>query len=98
MTETPTETPTLTTDEDAPGPVIQRGSLALTLRRLRRDTAAMVALAVIVLVVALAVFAPAFTTLTGHSAIVQFRDSGLSPTQRARELIASNRHDGDEST
>ena len=40
-----TETPTLTADEDAPGPVIQRGSLALTLRRLRRDTAAMVALA-----------------------------------------------------
>ena len=74
-----TEASTPTADEDAPGPVIQRGSLALTLRRLRRDTAAMVALAVIVAVVALAIFAPVFTTLTGHSAIEQFRETGLSP-------------------
>lgn len=72
-------TEALTTDDDAPGPVIQRGSLALTLRRLRRDRAAMVALAVIFLVVALAIFAPVFTTLTGHSPITQFRETGLSP-------------------
>jgi ABC-type proline/glycine betaine transport system ATPase subunit/uncharacterized membrane protein YjfL (UPF0719 family) len=66
-----------TGEED--GAVVQRGSLDLTLRRLTRDRAAMVALAVIVLVVAMAIFAPVFASLTGHSPITQFRDTGLSP-------------------
>ncbi len=61
------------------GVVVQRGSLDLTMRRLAHDRAALVALAVIVLVVAMAIFAPVFASLTDHSPITQFRDTGLSP-------------------
>lgn len=60
--------------------VVQRGSLALTLRRLGRDPAALAALAVILLVLLMAIFAPIFATLTGHSPIEQFREIGLSPS------------------
>lgn len=59
--------------------VVQRGSLELTLRRLRRDGASMIALAVIIAVVLLAIVAPAIATMTGHSPIEQFRDIGLTP-------------------
>ncbi|OEO28119.1 ABC transporter permease [Devosia insulae DS-56] len=59
-------------------PVIQRGSLALTLRRLGRDPAIIAALVFIVLVVLFALSAPWISALTGHSAIEQYRDTGLS--------------------
>lgn len=59
--------------------VVQRGFWELTFRRLLRDRAAVVALAFIVLVVILAIGAPAFELWTGHSPIEQYRDSGLSP-------------------
>ncbi|HEV2507551.1 MAG TPA: ABC transporter permease [Mesorhizobium sp.] len=59
--------------------VVQRGSLELTIRRLRRDGASMIALAVIIAVVLLAILAPAIAMLTGHSPIEQFRDIGLTP-------------------
>ncbi|AOF93793.1 binding--dependent transport system inner membrane component family protein (plasmid) [Sinorhizobium sp. RAC02] len=60
--------------------VVQRGSFELTLRRLRRDTASVMALAVILAIVLLAIAAPLVATMTGHSPIEQFRDTGLSPT------------------
>ena len=59
--------------------VVQRGSFELTWRRLRRDTASMIALAAIVGVVLLAIFAPAIAWLVGHSPIEQFRETGLTP-------------------
>ena len=60
-------------------PVVQRGSLALTLRRLRRDPASMAALCFIVLIVIFALSAPLIAAATGHSAIEQYRETGLSP-------------------
>lgn len=60
-------------------PVVQRGSLALTLRRLARDPAIIAALGFIIVVVLFALAAPWISTLTGHSAIEQYRDTGLSP-------------------
>lgn len=59
--------------------IVQRGSFELTMRRLRRDTASMVALCVIVLIVLLALVAPWIAGITGHSPIEQFRETGLSP-------------------
>ncbi|MFI0849577.1 ABC transporter permease [Mesorhizobium sp. IMUNJ 23232] len=59
--------------------VVQRGSLALTLRRLRRDPASMAALCFIVLIVLFALSAPLIAAATGHSAIEQYRETGLSP-------------------
>lgn len=60
--------------------VVARDSFELTLRRLRRDPAAIAAAVVILAVVALAVLAPLTVSLTGHSAIQQFRETGMSPT------------------
>ncbi|NHA67268.1 ABC transporter permease [Phycicoccus flavus] len=56
-----------------------RSPWALAWQRLRRDRVAMVSLAVIVLVVLLAVFAPVVAALTGHGPDQQFRQDGLSP-------------------
>lgn len=76
MTDT---SPDRETEEPASG-VVARDSLDLTLRRLRRDPAAVAAVLVILGVIALAVLAPQIAALTGHSAIEQFRDTGMSPT------------------
>ena len=59
--------------------VVQRGFWELTLRRLLRDHAALVALGFIVLVAVFAIMAPAFEIWTGHSPVEQYRDTGLSP-------------------
>lgn len=59
--------------------VVQRGSLALTIRRLGRDPAIIAALGFIIIVVLFALAAPWISALTGHSAIEQYRDTGLSP-------------------
>jgi peptide/nickel transport system permease protein len=70
----------VTTNETAPqGEVVQRGSFALTVRRLRGDKASMAALCVIFAVIALALAAPWVAAVTGHSPIEQFRETGLSP-------------------
>jgi len=70
----------VTTNETPPqGEVVQRGSFALTVRRLRGDKASMAALCVIFAVVVLAVAAPWVAAVTGHSPIEQFRETGLSP-------------------
>lgn len=63
----------------APVAVVQRGSAALTFRRLRRDPASVIALLFIVLLVLFAVGAPLIASLTGHGPNEQFRDTGLSP-------------------
>lgn len=71
---------TVTTTEKPPQTeVVQRGSFALTVRRLRRDTASMAALCVVLAVIVLAIAAPWVAAMTGHSPIEQFRDTGLSP-------------------
>lgn len=59
--------------------VVQRGSASLTVRRLVRDPASMVAVAGIVLIVVLALAAPLIAQLTGHGPNEQFRDIGLTP-------------------
>ncbi|WP_137150655.1 ABC transporter permease [Devosia sp. FKR38] len=58
--------------------VVQRGALALTLRRLLRDQASMAAVLFIVLLVVFAAAAPLVETWAGHSPIEQFRETGLS--------------------
>ncbi|MDR3472118.1 MAG: ABC transporter permease [Devosia sp.] len=60
--------------------VVQRGSWALTARRMARDPASMIALCFIILVAVFAAMAPQIAMWTGHSAIEQYRDTGMSPT------------------
>ncbi len=62
-----------------PGPVAGRSTLQLALARLRRDKVALVAGIVVLLLVALAIGAPAIAALTGHGRDQQFRTTGLSP-------------------
>src|SRR5689334_1242654 len=56
-----------------------RSPFVLAIRRLRRDKVAMISLAVIVLIVLMAIFAPVFAAITGHPPNEQFRDIGLTP-------------------
>ena len=63
----------------AASPVVQRSSLALTLRRLLRDPASVAAFCFIILTVIFAFSAPLIASATGHSPIEQYRDTGLSP-------------------
>lgn len=78
--------------------VVQRGSLALTFRRLGRDPAIIAALIFIVLVVIFAFSAPWISALTGHTAIAQYRDTGLSemglPVAPNSEFIFGTDHLG----
>jgi ABC-type dipeptide/oligopeptide/nickel transport system permease subunit len=61
-----------------------RTPLRLAIERLRRDHAAMSALVVILLIIAVAVFAPVIAAVTGHGVYQQFRGPqppiGLSPS------------------
>jgi len=61
-----------------------RSPLRLAVERLRRDRASMAALVVILLIVAVAIFAPVFAAITGHGVYQQFRGPqppvGLTPT------------------
>lgn len=56
-----------------------RGPMLLAWQRLRRDTVAMVSLAVIILIILMAIFAPVVAHLTGHPPNTQYRQTGLSP-------------------
>lgn len=56
-----------------------RSPWVLALQRLRRDRVAMISLAVIIVVILIAVFAPVFAGLTGHPPNQQYRDTGLTP-------------------
>jgi peptide/nickel transport system permease protein len=65
---------------EAPAAAIEgRSPLVLAVRRLRRDRVAMISLAVIVLIVLMAIFAPVFAAVTGHPPNEQYRDIGLTP-------------------
>jgi peptide/nickel transport system permease protein len=57
-----------------------RSQWRLVWRRLRRDKAAVASAAVILIIAALALAAPAFAALTGHGPAQQFPDTGLSAT------------------
>ncbi|MGJ8586111.1 MAG: ABC transporter permease [Marinosulfonomonas sp.] len=65
-------------EDDAPQ-VIQRGSAALTMRRLLRDPATLIAFTFIVALTLFAIFAPLTEMWTGHTTIEQYRDIGMSP-------------------
>jgi ABC-type dipeptide/oligopeptide/nickel transport system permease subunit len=56
-----------------------RSPFLLAMRRLRRDKVAMICLAVIVLIVLMAVFAPVVAAITGHPPNEQYRQIGLTP-------------------
>lgn len=56
-----------------------RSPVRLALRRLRRDKVATISLAVILLIVLMAIFAPVFAAVTGHPPNEQYRVSGLTP-------------------
>ncbi|WP_341394503.1 ABC transporter permease [Arthrobacter sp. G119Y2] len=62
-----------------PAPVIQRGSLDLTLRRLRRDKSSLLSGLFILLLILFAVAAPLTDQLTGHEVNQQFRETGMGP-------------------
>jgi peptide/nickel transport system permease protein len=55
-----------------------RSPWLLAWQRLRRDKVAMISLAVIIIIMLVAIFAPLATTLTGHGVNDQFRETGLS--------------------
>lgn len=64
---------------DATKRIEGRGPWLLAWQRLRRDKVAMISLAVIVLILLMAIFAPLATTLTGHPVNEQYRTNGLTP-------------------
>ena len=64
---------------DEPQVIEGRSPFSLALRRLRKDKVAMISLAVIVLIVLMAIFAPVFAAVTGHPPNEQYRDIGLTP-------------------
>jgi peptide/nickel transport system permease protein len=64
---------------EAARPIEGRGPWTLAWQRLRRDRVAMISLAVIVLIIGLAVFAPLVAAVTGHPPNEQYRRTGLSP-------------------
>ncbi len=63
---------------DAPKRIQGRSPWRLAYERLRRDRAAIISLVVIFLIVAMAVFAPLFHTITGHPVNQQYFDTGLT--------------------
>lgn len=65
--------------DGAAGKIEGQSSWQLAYARLKRDRAAMISLAVIVLIILVAIFAPLFTTITGHGVDQQFHTSGLTP-------------------
>ncbi|MET9268264.1 ABC transporter permease [Kribbella sp. NPDC003557] len=64
---------------DEPQVIEGRSPFSLAMRRLRKDKVAMISLAVIVLIVLMAIFAPVFAAVTGHPPNEQYRDIGLTP-------------------
>jgi ABC-type dipeptide/oligopeptide/nickel transport system permease subunit len=68
-------------DDEAPARrgIEGRSPWLLAWERLRRDRVAMISLAVIVLILLMAIFAPLATAVTGHGPNDQYRDIGLTP-------------------
>ncbi|MBB4122066.1 ABC transporter permease [Martelella radicis] len=67
------------TEDDDAGSVVQRGPLELTLRRLARDRASLIAACFIIVLIVFALAAPLVAEITGHTAIEQYRKIGMSP-------------------
>jgi ABC-type dipeptide/oligopeptide/nickel transport system permease subunit len=68
------------TPVDRTDPAIEgRSPWQLAWQRLRRDRVAMVSLALILLIVLLALFAPLVAAVTGHPVNEQYRETGLTP-------------------
>ncbi len=65
---------------DAAAQIEGRSTWQLAWRRLKRDRAALISFAVIVLVVLGAIFAPLLASITGHGVNHQYRATGLSPS------------------
>ncbi len=76
--EGPVEAPEDVPTGGPPGAIRGRGPWELVFERLRRDRAALVATAAIVLIVGLAVAAPLVARAVGHTPTQQFREIGLS--------------------
>ena len=69
--------PRTTSEAAEPAAIKGRGPWELAWRRLRRDKVAMISLLFIILIVALAIFAPLVAAVTGHSPNTQYRQTGL---------------------
>jgi peptide/nickel transport system permease protein len=61
------------------GPIAGRSPMQLSLQRLRADPMAMWMLALIVLIVLMAIFAPLIAAITGHPPDTQYHQTGLTP-------------------
>ena len=76
----PTEPPASAVAEGAAARKIEgRSPWRLGMERLVRDRAAMISLAVIVLIVLMAIFAPVIAAVVGHGPNQQFTSTGLTP-------------------
>jgi peptide/nickel transport system permease protein len=65
-------------DEAVAKKIQGRSTWQLAWSRLKRDRAAMISFAVIVVIVLVAVFAPVFSWITGHGVYTQYRQTGLN--------------------
>ncbi|SFJ68950.1 ABC transporter permease [Celeribacter neptunius] len=72
------DAPEIVQPESVQPEIVQRGAFALTMRRLLRDPATLIAFAFIVLLSLFAIFAPLTEIWTGHSAIEQYRETGMT--------------------
>lgn len=68
-----------TEEPGAPKVIEGRSTWQLAWARLRKDRAAVISAAVILLIILIAIFAPAFAAATGHGVDHQYRTTGLTP-------------------
>ncbi|MGW0227164.1 ABC transporter permease [Actinopolymorpha singaporensis] len=74
-----TETPYDLETEQPKSSIEGRSPWRLAWERLRRDRVALISFVVILLIVAIAVFAPVVAAITGHGVNTQYRANGLTP-------------------
>ena len=79
MTQIDETMPVETNAPKASEKVVQRGSFALTMRRILKDPALLTAVVFIVILSLFAIFAPLVVYWTGHDPNAQFRETGMSP-------------------
>ncbi len=66
--------------EEGAAKIQGRSPWQLAWRRLRKDRAAIISFAVIIVIVLLAIFAPVVAAVTGHGVNTQYRATGLTPS------------------
>jgi peptide/nickel transport system permease protein len=71
--------PDLEPDHGRAAKIEGRSTWQLAWAKLRRDRAAIISFAVIVVIILVALFAPVFAAVTGHGVNEQFRTTGLTP-------------------